>query len=469
MFRLRHLFAFAGLLPFSLSAAGLFGKSPLEERALSRPWLETRPTLRSAFHGLALTEGAADEESPNELAANLSALGHKPDWSELEKYQATITHDEFLHLLEQVYAAHGYDPALITVEPDAARILTAVGTQDYFVLRFAKSEADRLPVPREWTTPDALSATVGKRPLAGFRIALDPGHLGGSWAQMEERWFKIGKARPVKEGDMTLRVARLLAPRLRSLGANVSLLRDKTEPTTSLRPRDFEGIARQVLLRSGVADPRENFDGPADPEKEQTIGWQRELLFYRTSEIRRRASLVNDQLRPDLVLCLHFNAEPWGDPNHPTLVPENHLHLLVNGSYLAPELELDDVRFEMLRKLLSRAFPEESDLAATIAGTIAKATGLPPYHYKTENVIPVGTSGYVYARNLLATRLYRCPTVYLEPYVMNSHEVFARIRAGDYDGKRLVAGKKRRSIYREYVDGVVDGLLAYFKKARPQS
>ena len=28
--------------------------------------------------------------------ANLSTLGRKPDWSELEHYQATITHDEFV-------------------------------------------------------------------------------------------------------------------------------------------------------------------------------------------------------------------------------------------------------------------------------------------------------------------------------------------------------------------------------------
>ena len=51
---------------------------------------------------------------------------------------------------------------------------------------------------------------------------------------------------------------------------------------------------------------------------------------------------MNYRLQPDLVLCLHFNAEPWGDPNHPTLVTKNHLHLLVNGSYLPAELELDD-------------------------------------------------------------------------------------------------------------------------------
>ena len=409
---------------------------------------------------------AIDEESPNEPASNLSALGRAPDWSQLEKYQGSITHDEFVHLLDDVYCTRGYGAGLIRIEPEEARILTKSGSQDYFVLHFAKNAADGRLVRQWWTDPRSLPMPTAGKPLAGFRIALDPGHLGGTWAKMEERWFKIGDAAPVREGDMTLRVAQMLQPRLESLGAKIMLLREKTEPITPYRPSDFEDTARRVLEQTGVSDPRENFDGPADPEKEKTVAWQRALLFYRNSEIRRRASLVNDQLQPDLVLCLHFNAEPWGDPNQPTLVEKNHLHLLVNGAYLPNELQLDDERFEMLQKLLSRAFPEELELAETIAGTMAKETGLPPYHYKTENVTPVGASGYVYARNLMATRLYRCPTVYLEPYVMNSEEVFARVKAGDYDGERRVAGKQRRSIYREYVESVVDGLLAYFKKTR---
>lgn len=410
---------------------------------------------------------AVDEVLPDESSTSLSTLGRKPDWSELERYQATITRNEFVNLLEHVYASHGYNPELIRIEPDLVRIATTAGKQEYFVLRFAKNAADRLPIPHFWTAPGVLPPAPGAEPLAGYHIALDPGHLGGNWAKMEERWFKIGDAPPVQEGDMTLRVAKLLAERLQSLGAKVSLLRENNEPITPYRPSDFQEIARQFLLRAGVTDPRENFDGPADPEKEHTVGWQREVLFYRNSEIRRRASLVNYRLQPDLVLCLHFNAEPWGEPNRPALVPNNHLHVLLNGAYLPPELELDDERFEMLQKLLSRSFPQELEMAEMIAGTMAKATGLPPYKYKTENVTPVGASGYVFARNLMATRLYRCPTIYLEPYVMNSRPVFVRVKAGDYEGTRKVAGKRQRSIYREYVDGVVEGVLAYFKKARP--
>jgi hypothetical protein len=164
---------------------------------------------------------------------------------------------------------------------------------------------------------------------------------------------------------------------------------------------------------------------------------------------------------------LHFNAEGWGDPNNPTLTDINHLHLLVNGSYLQEELEFDDERFEMIRRLLSRAYDEELPLTDTIATAMARDTHLPPYEYPTTNsTTKVGTSGYVFARNLLATRLYRCPVVYCEPYVMNSKDAFVRIQAGDYEGTRNINGSERKSIFREYADIVTDGLVQYYSKAR---
>ena len=356
---------------------------------------------------------------------------------------------------------------MIELNTDTARILTNRESQKYFTLRFAKDDALRNPVPRLWHSAKSLPAAKGDKPLAGLRIALDPGHLGGEWAKMEERWFQVGNTQPVQEGDLTLKVARLLAPRLRELGAKVFFVRNSNEPVTAKRPDDFRELARKILIRNGVPQPRVDVLDPNDPEKEQTIRWQSEILFYRYSEIRRRAALVNFKLHPDLVLCLHFNAEGWGDPNNPTLTDNNHLHLLVNGSYLQQELEFDDERFEMIRRLLSRAYNEELPLADTIASAMARETQLPPYQYPTTNsTTKVGTSGYVYARNLLATRLYRCPVVYCEPYVMNSKEAFARIQAGDYEGTRNINGTERKSIFREYADSVADGLVEYYSKAR---
>jgi N-acetylmuramoyl-L-alanine amidase len=398
---------------------------------------------------------------------NVSILGTNPRWNVLEHYQQTITHDEFAHLINDVYCTHGFTQDLIEINADTARILVNRKARKFFTLRFAAQDSTPKPVPRLWRPAKYLPPASQRKPLSGLRIALDPGHLGGNWAKMEERWFRVGDSKPVEEGDLTLRVARLLAPRLSELGAKVLFVRNSDEPTTVKRPDDFRELARKILIKNGVPQPRADVLDPRDPAKEQTIRWQSEILFYRYSEIRRRAARVNFKLHPDLVLCLHFNAEAWGDPNNPVLTDINHLHLLVNGSYLAEELELDDERFEMIRRLLSRAYDEELPVADTVALAMARATDLPPYEYPTANsTTKVGTSGYVYARNLLATRLYRCPVIYCEPYVMNSRGVFARIQAGDYDGTRNVNGLERRSIFREYADSVAEGLVDYYSKAR---
>ncbi len=399
-------------------------------------------------------------------AANVSPLARPADWTALEKYQETITHDDFVRLLREVYCTRGVSEALIRVEPETVSILIDAETQERFMLRFAADEAAAKPAPHPWKAAKKLSHTSRFRELKGLHIALDPGHLGGSWARMEERWFQVGDSKPVTEGDMTLLVAKILAPKLRALGAKVSFVRDKTEPATSKRPEDLEEVSKEILRRAGETTPPEDYAGPDDPEKEHSVRWHNELLFYRNSEIRERAELVNTQIKPDLVLCLHFNAESWNDPTRPTLIDRNHLHLLVNGSYLPPELEFDDVRFEMLERLLSRTHREEIGLAEVLASAMARRTRLAAYQYTTENVTKVGETGYVYLRNLLATRLFHAPVIYFEPYVMNSDEVFWRIQAGDYDGVRNVNGRNRPSIFREYAVGVVDGLIEYYRAVR---
>jgi len=393
-------------------------------------------------------------------------LADSPNWKLLQKFQKTITHDEFERLLRGVYCTHGISEDFIRVDEKVACILMDRDAQSWFTLRFATSEAKAAAIPRWWRAARVLPKSKKAGPLSGLKIALDPGHIGGAWAKMEERWFKSGDAAPVEEGEMTLFVAKMLAEKLRALGARVSFVRDKTEPITPYRPNDFRETARAVLKAEGVENPPEDFQRPDDPSREQTVRWQSEILFYRTSEIRERARRVNSNLRPDVVLCLHFNAEAWGDERNPTLTDKNHLHLLVNGSYLPAELEPDDLRFEMLRRLLSRAFDEEIKIADVAALAVAKKSGLPAYEYTKDIVTKVGTSGYVYARNLAATRLYQCPVVYFEPYVMNSVDVFARVQAGDYEGTRIVNGIERPSIYREYVDGVVDGLVEYYRATR---
>ena len=376
-------------------------------------------------------------------AQKLTPLAPRPDWSSLDKFQRTITKEEFTRLLTEVYAPRGAWEQYFNIANDHATIATSPGRPP-FRLEFAPDPASAKPVPRYWNPT---------RNLRGLRIALDPGHLGGEWAKMEERWFQIGDNKPVTEGDMTLYTARLLKKELERRGAKVSLLRDNAKPSTNLRPDKLRKEAASSLRDRGR---------PVNPA---SLKSESERLFYRTAEIHARARKVNRQLKPDLVLALHFNAEGWGNPARPTLVEANHLHLLVSGCYSSRELEYEDQRYDLMVKLLNRSFDKEVAVSRSVAHAMARATGLPPYDYKSNPAaLSVGRSPYIWARNLLANRLFECPVIYLEPYVMNNREVHDRIQLGDYSGRRNINGTPRESIYREYVRGVVEGIVAYYGK-----
>ncbi|MFM8458349.1 MAG: N-acetylmuramoyl-L-alanine amidase, partial [Chthoniobacterales bacterium] len=354
-------------------------------------------------------------------AQKLTPLAQRPDWSTLDKFQGTITEEEFTRLLTQVYAPRGAWQGAFAIADNHVTVHTGAG-QPPFTLNFAPDAAGTKPVPRYWQPRGSLR---------GLRIALDPGHLGGEWARMEERWFQIGNNKPVTEGDMVLDVAKLLKSELERRGASVSLTRSSSKPATNVRPGQLRPQAAASLRDQGRSV------NPASLKSES------ERLFYRTAEIRSRARKVNSQLKPDLVLALHFNAEEWGNPARPTLTEINHLHLLVSGCYSARELEYEDQRYDLMVKLLNRSYDKEVSISRAVAQSMARATGLPPYTYTSDSAINVGGSPYVWARNLLANRLFECPVVYLEPYVMNNREVHDRVQLGDYPGRRNVNGTPR--------------------------
>lgn len=369
-------------------------------------------------------------------AQKLSPLAPKPDWGSLDKFQRTITREEFASLLAR-YAQNttGY----FDIASDHVDVVTSPGKPPYR-LEFAYDATSAKPTPRYWRRPDSLR---------GARIAIDPGHLGGPWAKMEERWYRIGSGKPVAEGDMTLYVARLLKQELEARGAKVSLVRDSSKPSTGLRAEKLHNAAVASLRDQGHTVSA----GAVKSESER--------LFYRTAEIRARAKKVNGSLRPDLVVALHFNAEGWGDPAHPTLVSANHLHLLVSGCLSREELAYEDQRYDLMAKLLNRSYGEEVSASRDVAASMARATGLAPYTY-TSGAAASAAPPYVWSRNLLANRLYTCPVVYIEPYVMNNRDVYARVQAGDYRGRQAINGVTRESIYREYARAVADGLAVHY-------
>lgn len=393
---------------------------------------------------------------------NLSELAPIPDWSRLEAWQDSVTAAEFKYLLENVLTDGTAWWSTIEQRGDRAliRTSTARDAAPRFELRFAE-KSKPLPAARYWRQAAEMGAPPSPdRPLEGVRIALDAGHLGGDLAKMEGRWYHSGgeDTLPVMEGELTLTTAKILRPMLEALGAVVFLVRETDAPMTDLNPAALEAAARESLTAANGAG------AVISPKQLQS---ESERLFYRTAEIRARGWRVNETLQPDMVMCLHFNAEGWGgNASEPVFSTSNHLHVLAHGCLSPAEFQLDDQRLDTLMRLAQGTPGEEIRLADAVARSLAAVTGLPPFFYKGPNARRVNNNPYLWSRNLLANRMYHCPVVFTEPYVMNSQEIFERVQAGDYEGEATVAGKMRPSIFREYAAGVADGLAEAYKTGR---
>ncbi len=67
-------------------------------------------------------------------------------------------------------------------------------------------------------------------PLIGLRLAIDPGHIAGMWADWEARSFLMSiDDFWVREGELVLEVAQRMHAQLKALWEEVILLRDSTE------------------------------------------------------------------------------------------------------------------------------------------------------------------------------------------------------------------------------------------------
>ena len=398
--------------------------------------------------------------------AKVSPLGKVPDWQHLKRYAHTLPREEFVTAWGEIYSPEKGLPPPFEITLDALVVPTGDPSDPVVKIPFRTASEQAALSPLSWRRAADLPRLRDRPPLSDLHIALDPGHIGGAWAQMEERFLSFKPGESIQEGDLSLLAARVLSERLQALGARVSFVRDRAEPVTEQRPADFDRIARATLEEHGILTPLATYAGVQGDAKVLTVQWQTEKLFYRVSEIRARADRVNLKIEPDLVLCLHLNAESWGAAEAPQFSPQNHLHILVNGCYAPVELEQQDVRFEMLTRLFNRVHEEEIPLASAVAEGMASSTGLPAYVYTTPNARKAGTNPYVYARNLLANRLYECPVVYLEPFVMNHEETYRRLLVGHYVGRTLVGGRLQPSAIEDYVRGVVQGLLSYYQNQR---
>jgi N-acetylmuramoyl-L-alanine amidase len=462
------------MLPFAvLALAGLID-------ARSNPAPRSAPPLANASSqspvAYPVVTPASSLSAPNlislrhlKTADGVPQIPTPNPWFTLDPYQQTITRQEFeakLHTLYDPFSA--FTPFL---DINDSRVVIYSSPNDrrvpQFTLQFAPPSQAREPM-RWFRTPAEFRARPHPldKPLEGLRIAIDPGHIGGPWAEMEERSTRYHGSAPVREGDLNLITGGLLKQELTNMGAIVFEDRDTTDPVTPYRPLDMMPEAREMLVDHSTHAARLR---AFPPDKLNLMFGHRvtdlaEFLFYRCSEIVERGNRIRDHFVPDITVTLYIDATPGSGRGR--LTSANANIFFVHGAYTRAEMADPEMQRRCVYKMVEGSSAVEAEVAAAIADTFTDKTHLGPVKYgdspTTREVLP--GNPYVVARNLAANREYDGPVVCTEPYFMNNHTTYQRLLAGDYEGQKTFDGKPYESIFREYADCVAQGLVRAYSR-----
>lgn len=389
-------------------------------------------------------------------------------WDYLKRYDKCLTRAEFTRLLHDFFDPCGQLANYMTITDTEARFFVNKQKLDppCHILQFAQKQDPRPSFSRSYRKPEEFRALSKTKPLEGLRVAIDPADIGGTWGPIEERSVLYRNYGRLQEGDLNLINAKLIRDKLVELGAEVCLSHEKPEPVMTGEPKDLMEIAKAMLNRDPNCIPvayKQKSRHLTPPKRLQVAC---EILFTKTFETRARVQKIHETFQPDITIVLQYNATQGSGRGR--LAKLNRNVIFIPGAYMPREIDDPRQRFQLVYKLLDQTLSIEAEVAHNISQSFQAITGFPPVKYgnskSTRQILP--EDPYIVARNISVSREHVGPVVVVEPYFMNEANTLKRLLALDYEGSRIVAGKPQISIFREYSEAVIQGiLLAYAPEA----
>jgi hypothetical protein len=278
-----------------------------------------------------------------------------------------------------------------------------------------------------------------KKPLNSAKIAIDPGHFGGKFAKLEERYIEIeheGRLVSFDEGTLTFLTATYLKKLLEEKGAHVFLTRENIGE--GAYPESFFDYlkSRPELWQKGVS---------------LSEIFRRD---YNRLDLRERARLINEY-RADLTIAIHYNAI---ESNEKVKVTDLNYNLaFIPGAFCANEMtELED-RFHFLRLICTQDLEESVRFANLAIEGFTSRLKAPPFSAPMQNSKCISSG--VYSRNLCLTRLIRGPICYGETLIQNNREELKHLSECNEQVDGVCYPKRVREVAEAYLEAII----SYFR------
>lgn len=296
-------------------------------------------------------------------------------------------------------------------------------------------------------------------PARRLRIAVDPGHMGGSpWDLRTGKFIRESRepgTRFLSEGTLALQTALVLEKLLLAQGHEVMLTRRKLEPVSdlpfekldlnawggrALRQKTQTGMFAPLLdifARGGVAAVR------LEPRYQDLFSEkQRGPYYFQGEDIVARVEKIEDYA-PDLTLVLHYDIQPskdkTADPNGINPQGYNGTKVYVPGGVFDDELGTREERaYTVIQGLDQVRWVHSVRMAELLVDSLTRNLGIPPDPSDMGNSVRVSPG--VYARNLHLSRKITTGTVaYIEALFYSAPAEFEAF----FDFKSQGAGSTR--------------------------
>ncbi|MBS0629239.1 MAG: N-acetylmuramoyl-L-alanine amidase [Verrucomicrobia bacterium] len=291
-----------------------------------------------------------------------------------------------------------------------------------------------------------------RKDLVGVKIAIDPGHLGGPFANLEDRYIDIPpsleRSESIKfdEGTLCFLTAMYLKLLLEKEGAIVMVTRDQIGSGV-YHDDFFDWLKKNVHLWTEGSTLKKMFG-----------------KYYNPLDLRARAKKIN-QFGPDLSVVIHYNSQDGennGPSNH-TVSPVNYNMVFVPGAFCQNELADQDSRYEFMRLLVSHDLHHSLILSQAILEKFSEHLLVPPVtkadgaNYLNRVGIKIGEG--IYARNLALTRLIHGPVCYGETLIQNNIDECVKLNRRDFVINGVWCSSRIKQVAEAYFEGIRDYFL----------
>lgn len=362
------------------------------------------------------------------LAIFVLFLAQIPLWGissqDFDAYQNVFTQEEIQTKIKKYLQRDPTIAAFYRVTPEALYIGDIAHQKIDYVLQLTSS------APIEKTSQT-------KHPLKDSKIAIDPGHFGGVYARLEDRYVVISETVAFDEGTLTYLTALELKSLLEAEGANVMITRAGIGQG-AIKETFFEWLQKQPALWESK-EPLSHLFRP----------------HYNRADLIARAEKINT-FSPDITIIIHYNAEGSQENDKTTpLTQANYNLAFIPGAFCAGELNDIESRYEFLRLIVTDDLEQSLKLSEQVVAQFTDYLKVPLMNDRSYlgNICIYQRPG-IYSRNLTLTRLIHGPLCYGETLIQNNEQEHRRLATNDTEVAGIPCPSRVKEVARAYFEGI---------------